>query len=88
MCHGITGNIYPLLYLAKVTEEKKWKERAFKLALLSFRPDIVEKFKDIPEAGRIIIGESDRPYSLMEGIGGDMILYADLIGEKCDFPAF
>ena len=37
---GITGNIYPLLTLAKFTRNRKWKVRAYKLALLSFNKDI------------------------------------------------
>ena len=28
LCHGITGNIYPLMTLAKVTGDSKWQVRA------------------------------------------------------------
>ena len=30
----------------------------------------------------------DTPYSLMEGIGGDIVFYADVIGINSRFPGF
>jgi len=29
LCHGITGNAYPFLNLAKITKDERWKIRAY-----------------------------------------------------------
>ena len=43
LCHGITGNIYPFLTLAKATKDKKWMMRAYKFATLSFDKEVMKK---------------------------------------------
>jgi lantibiotic modifying enzyme len=42
LCHGITGNIYPLLYLAKITKDNSWKQKAYLLTRLTYKPEIID----------------------------------------------
>ena len=41
-----------------------------------------------PDQQRKVPGKPDTPYSLMEGIGGDIIAYADLLTNDPVFPGY
>ena len=56
-----------------------WLERAYQLAALSFGKDVLDIVKKHDPSRREVKGVPDLPYSLTEGIGGDIILYMDLI---------
>ena len=76
LCHGITGNIYPFLTLAKATKDNKWMIRAFRFATLSFNMKVIEKCVLVSD----IKGKSkNKDYTLMQGMAGDIILYTDVI---------
>jgi hypothetical protein len=34
------------------------------------------------------VGICDTPYSLMEGMGGDLCLYAELLSDDVSFPGY
>jgi hypothetical protein len=77
------------LTLAKYANDDKWKVRAYQYATLSFDKDIVENFtKNENPVNRQVLGTPDRPYSLMEGMGGDIILYVDLVRGDGKFPGY
>ena len=56
-----------------------WLERAYKLATLSFDKDVLEIVKKNDPSSREVKGVPDFPYSVMDGIGGDILSYMDLI---------
>ena len=62
--------------------------RAYQFAVLSFNKEVINFVKSADDDQRYINGQPDRPYSLMEGIGGDIILYSDLIYGDGKFPAY
>ena len=67
--------------LAKYTNDTKWKIRAYQFAVLSFDDDIIHIIKTHgnSEKNKVSGVVSELPFSLMQGIGGDIILYSDLI---------
>ena len=90
LCHGITGNAYALHSLYRSTGDEKWKYRCYMLIDASWNPDIQMIIRKYEDKTRITLGIPDTPYSLMEGIGGTAVLYADLMGkpELVRFPGF
>ena len=54
LSHGITGNIYPFLQLAKCTGDQKWERRALQFTVLSFDKDLVSMVKKEPDSERIV----------------------------------
>ena len=88
LCHGITGNTYPFLTLAKATKDNKWLIRAHQFATLSFHKVVLKRCESASDSQRKVQGMPDRPYSLMEGMAGDIMLYADLIEGGGLFPAY
>jgi hypothetical protein len=72
-----------------VTRDEKWKVRAHQLAQLSFDQTIANKVKSCPEKfGRKVSGVPDAPFSLLQGIGGDIVVYADMIKGNGLFPGY
>ena len=68
ICHGIAGNAYSLMTLYNCTKDEKWKYRAFTFASAMNNDKVIDiclKFKD---KSRTVIGKSDHPFSLMEGL--------------------
>ena len=90
LCHGITGNAYALHSLYRATGDDKWKYRCCMLVDASWNLEVQEIVKKYKDETRISVGIPDTPYSLMEGIGGIAVLYADLMGkpELVRFPGF
>ena len=88
LCHGITGNMYPLMTLAKETGDAKWQIRAHLFAQLSFNQDVMNIVAKTPDRQRKVPGKPDSPFSLMEGIGGDLVAYIDLMLGDPAFPGY
>ncbi|CAI4225937.1 unnamed protein product [Auanema sp. JU1783] len=77
LCHGISGNAYPFIYLWRATNDRKWLQRAKCFAKLMMDSNIVRQ-QDLIEAER---------YSLFEGWGGAICLLVDLLNPKsAQFP--
>jgi len=74
--------------LAQVTNGNKWRIRAHQFASLSFSESILKKVKEAPDTQRKVKGVPDKPYSLLEGIAGDVISYSDVIAGKGKFPGY
>ena len=62
--------------------------RAHQFAVLSFDENVVKKIREAPDTQRKVRGMPDKPYSLLEGIGGDIILYTDVIKGGGKFPGY
>ena len=68
MCHGITGNAYSLMTLYNLTKDEKWKFRAFIFAKAMQNDKILSICGKYDDKSRAVMGKSDHPYSLMEGL--------------------
>ena len=69
-----------MMQLAGYKNDIKWKIRAHQFAVLSSNQDIINIIKEISsKAKKNIRSEPERPMSLLEGIGGDIVMYIDLI---------
>jgi hypothetical protein len=87
LCHGITGNAYFLHSLYRATGDEIWLKRTQLMALLSF-DESVKKIVASERMGRKVKGVPDRPFSLMEGIAGDIVFYSELISGDPRFPGY
>lgn len=73
LCHGISGNAYSMLSLARPLLDKKddtmkcWMQRVHHFVAFAF-DNLSSSLEDVP----------DHPYSLFEGIGGLVLLLMDL----------
>ena len=56
LCHGITGNMYALMTLAKATSDLKWYVRAHLFAKLSFNPEVYKLVGKAPDRQRKVSG--------------------------------
>ncbi len=90
LCHGITGNAYMLHSIYAYTADVRWKYRAHMFADASWNEIIQTVVKKHKDPGRISVGISDTPYSLMEGLGGTVVFYADLLHDTPEmlFPGY
>eukprot|EP01022_Parablepharisma_sp_SALTPOND_P013338 TRINITY_DN1780_c0_g1_i10.p1 TRINITY_DN1780_c0_g1~~TRINITY_DN1780_c0_g1_i10.p1 ORF type:complete len:449 (+),score=36.47 TRINITY_DN1780_c0_g1_i10:37-1347(+) len=88
LCHGITGNAYFLNLLYQYTSDDKWRYRTYMFVDATWNikiQNITHKFKD---PGRLTVGTPDTPYSLMEGLGGTVVFYADFLSGSMLFPGY
>ncbi len=90
ICHGITGNGYTFHSLYRATGDDKWKYRCQMLADASWNEEIQAETRVYKDPQRLVKGKPDTPYSLMEGLGGTAVFYADLLGkaEAVRFPGY
>lgn len=92
VCHGITGNAYALFTLYRYTKDEIWLKRAYRFTLATFDEEIQSLCKGYEDPQRITKGVPDTPFSLMEGVGGDISLYCDILeGEDSEgfrFPGY
>lgn len=87
ICHGITGNAYSLFYLYKITKNNDWMKKAYCFTLASFDENIQSICRESDHPQRFVKGIPDTPNSLMEGEGGMICLYSDLLNGD-DFVIF
>lgn len=78
LCHGISGNAFVFLALARVDEEGRSDWIAMAHAFARFSLEHLSDLKDIP----------DTPYSLFEGIGGLAALLLNLAGTDLPLGGF
>lgn len=83
ICHGISGGAYALYSLFKTTKETKWRLRSFLFANAILDENVQTLCRKYEDPQRIVVGIPDSPYSLMEGNGGVICLFSDILNE-CD----
>jgi hypothetical protein len=90
ICHGISGGSYSLNSLYRFTQDTKWKNRSFLFAFATFDEDIQSIVKQHDDPQRNVTGISDIPFSLMEGNGGVVSLFSDLLNDSefVKFPGY
>jgi len=88
ICHGIIGNGFVFFELFKLTQEIKWKVRGMKFALATFDNEIQKICAETEDQQRLVKGVPDTPYSLMEGQGGLITFFSDILTDDVRFPGF
>ena len=79
LCHGMSGICYSLMKLYLYTKNELYLKETFGIAYGTFDPRIQELVSKFVDPQRKAKGIPDTPYSLMEGDGGLLIMYYDLI---------
>lgn len=79
LCHGITGNAYFLYTLYRYTNNKMWLQRFFDFSFLIFNTSINNIISTTEDSRRYVVGVPDTPYSLMEGMGGTICLFSEIL---------
>jgi len=79
VCHGMSGIIYALIKLFKYSNNELYLKEAIGICYGTFDPQIQNLVKEYVDPQRKCKGIPDTPYSLMEGEGGCLVMYYDLI---------
>ena len=79
ICHGMSGTCYALMKLYQFTKEELYLKECLAVANATFDSEIQKKISKFVDPQRRVVGKPDYPYSLMEGDGGLLIMYYDLI---------
>ena len=79
VCHGMSGVIYGLIKLFKYTKDELYLKEAIGICFGTFDPEIQSLVKEYVDPQRKCKGIPDTPYSLMEGEGGCLVMYYDLL---------
>jgi hypothetical protein len=88
ICHGICGNAYSLYKLFSITNNEIYKNEAFCFAKATYDNYVQDKVKLYEDPQRYMIGIPDTPFSLMEGMGGTLCFYYDLLSGNMCFPGY
>ena len=75
----MSGVIYGLIKLYKETKNELYLKEAVGICFGTFDPEIQALVKKYEDPQRKCIGIPDTPYSLMEGEGGCLVMYYDLV---------
>ena len=79
VCHGMSGVVYGLIKLYKFTENEIYLKEAIGICQGTFDPEVQKLVKEYKDPQRLCKGLPDRPFSLMEGEGGCLVMYYDLV---------
>ena len=79
VCHGMSGVIYALIKLYKFTKNDLYLKEAIGISYGTFDPYVQDLVKEFVDPQRKCKGIPDTPYSLMEGEGGCLVMYYDLM---------
>ena len=79
MCHGTAGSGYAFLMMYRYTGAQEHLYRAFKMAEAIRSREIRKEVEVFVDPQRYTVGVPDFPYSLMEGLGGTVCFYCDLL---------
>ena len=79
VCHGMSGIIYGLIKLYKYSKDDLYLKEAIGICYGTFDPQVQNLVKEFVDPQRKCKGIPDTPYSLMEGEGGCLVMYYDLI---------
>ena len=79
LCHGMPGIVYSLIRLYKYKKEDLYLKEAVGICKGTYDPKILSLVKEDKDPQRKCKGIPDTPYSLMEGEGGCLVMYYDLM---------
>ena len=79
VCHGMSGVTFGLIKLYKETKNELYLKEAIGICKGTFDEEIQALVKKYEDPQRKCIGMPDTPYSLMEGEGGCLVMYYDLV---------
>ena len=79
LCHGMPGIVYSLIRLYKYTKDDLYLKEAIGICKGTYDPKIQSLVKEDKDPQRKCKGIPDTPYSLMEGEGGCLVMYYDLM---------
>jgi len=79
LCHGMSGIVYSLIKLYKYTKNDFYLKEAIAICKGTYDPSIQSLVKEEVDPQRKCKGVPDTPYSLMEGEGGCLVMYYDLM---------
>ena len=79
VCHGMSGVIFALIKLFKYSNNDLYLKEAIGICYGTFDPEIQSLVKEYVDPQRKCKGIPDTPYSLMEGEGGCLVMYYDLM---------
>lgn len=89
LCHGITGNAYTFLCLYRETGQDEYYYKALKIAECCWNEEIRHAVNTFVDPQRFKVGESDYPYSLMEGLAGTICFFCDALHpNQAAFPGY
>ena len=75
----MSGVIYGLIKLYKGTKNELYLKEAIGICFGTFEQNVQKLVKEYKDPQRLIRGIPDTPYSLMEGEGGCLVMYYDLV---------
>jgi len=79
LCHGMAGITFGLIKLYKYTQNDLYLKEAIGICNGTFDPTVQSLVKEYKDPQRKKKGVPDTPYSLMEGEGGCLVMYYDLM---------
>ena len=79
VCHGMAGITFGLIKLYKYSKNDLYLKEAIGICNGTFDPKVQSLVKGYSDPQRKKRGIPDTPYSLMEGEGGCLVMYYDLI---------
>ena len=79
VCHGMSGVTYGLIKFFKYTNDEIYLKEAVGICMGTFDKRVQDLVKVYEDPQRRAIGIPDTPYSLMEGNGGCLVMYYDLM---------
>ena len=79
ICHGMSGICYALMKLYLFTNDELYLKSTLGIAYGTIDPNVQKLISEYTDPQRLAKGIPDTPYSLMEGDGGLLIMYYDLI---------
>ena len=79
VCHGMSGVTYGLIKLYKGTKNELYLKEAVGICFGTFDEEVQKLVKCYSDPQRLCVGIPDTPYSLMEGEGGCLVMYYDLV---------
>ncbi|KRX05172.1 hypothetical protein PPERSA_06806 [Pseudocohnilembus persalinus] len=78
LCHGISGNGYAFLSLYKATNNQEWMNKAKLFGQIWEIKQYMDYINNYELEDRYVVGKPDYPFSMFQGIVGDILYLIDL----------
>jgi hypothetical protein len=90
VCHGISGITYCFNRIFVLTKDDSWRQKMLCFLYATVDEEIQIQVRECVDPQRYVKGMPDTPYSLMEGLGGQLCLYYDFLSgdDYMKFPGF
>ena len=88
VCHGIAGTVYGLYKIYTFTKDEIILKKAWLICSATYDEYVQSKCRVYEDPQRRCIGAADTPFSLMEGIGGTLSMYYDMLSGNVCFPGY